>query len=189
MNYYKLIYDYENDADAICCFSKDLSDMNQYSVMQGLFIDSWNDKITLYYDNEEGNRKTDFLGNDMGWFIVSEKFKQVLNAGKIEGIQYLPLNIKNVTDNKPLEGYSVANVYNLADARDLNHSKYNEFEIDENKKILSIMLYALRKEKIGGLDIFKLKNDAIPIFVSEKFVDSIAKNAITGCSFLEVKVI
>ena len=42
---------------------------------------------------------------------------------------------------------------------------------------------------IGNKNIFKLKDDTIPIFVSEKFKNIVEENSLIGFQFLEVKVV
>ncbi|NLL81429.1 MAG: maleate cis-trans isomerase [Tissierellia bacterium] len=188
MKYFKLLYDYENDNDAICCISNELNGIDQYVVEKGIFIKNWNMGIILFYNPKEGTRKTDFLGNDLGWLIVSAKLKNILEENFITGIQYLPIKIINALTNENLENYFVANIYNLVDAIDLANSKYDIFVVGDNEKIITIEKYALKKEKIIDVDIFKLKDDTIPKFISEKVVNLIQENNLTGCSFLEVKV-
>ncbi len=187
LRYYKLMYDYENDADAICAESDDLKGIDRYDVEKGKKIENW-PEITFYYNPEEGSRKTDYLGNDLGWFVISERFKNILQEEKIEGIQYLPINIVNIKTNEKLGNYFVVNVCNLVEALDLDNSVYDVFEIDENRKYILVVKYALKAELIKGLDIFRLKEEDIPIYVSERFVDTVKKYGMTGFDFLKVKV-
>ncbi len=42
---------------------------------------------------------------------------------------------------------------------------------------------------IENYNLFRLKNDAIPIFVSEKFKNIVEENSLIGFQFLEVKVV
>ncbi len=48
-------------------------------------------------------------------------------------------------------------------------------------------VYALRKSKLNGYDIFRLKESSMAIFVSEKIKKIVEENQISGCDFLEVK--
>lgn len=187
MKYYKLLYDYEHDVDAICCDSGDLKGIDRYDVEHGKIIENWDSDITFTYDPSEGDRKTDYLGNNLGWLIISEKFRNVLQNVTTEKIQYLPVNIININNNQKLGNYFVVNIYNTVEALDLDKSEYKIFEIDENEKVISVKKYALKLENINK-DIFKLKEKTIPIFLSERVMNEIKENNITGCDFLEVKV-
>ena len=98
------------------------------------------------------------------------------------------LEVKNKKNNTNLLGYHVANVCKVIDALDLGNSKYDLFELDD-EKILSVEKYALKKEVIKDYNIFKLENDTIPTFVSEEFKNKIEEDNLTGFQFLEVKVV
>ena len=76
----------------------------------------------------------------------------------------------------------------LIDAVDLNNSKYDVFELD-GEKIVFVEKYALKSSEIVNKHIFRLKNDTIPIFVSETLKKIIGDNKFTGFEFLEVDVI
>ena len=71
---------------------------------------------------------------------------------------------------------------------DLNNSKYDVFELD-GEKIVFVEKYALKSSEIVNKHIFRLKNDTIPIFVSETLKKIIEDNKFTGFEFLEVDVI
>ena len=83
--------------------------------------------------------------------------------------------------------YKIANLLDVVDALDLEHSQYDLFELD-NEKIISVEKYALKEEMVFGHDIFRLKDDTIPIFISERIRDIIENNSLTGFAFIEVEV-
>lgn len=57
------------------------------------------------------------------------------------------------------------------------------------EKIVFVEKYALKSSEIVNKHIFRLKNDTIPIFVSETLKKIIEDNKFTGFEFLEVDVI
>jgi hypothetical protein len=187
MKYYKLMPDYENDQNYICCMSNELPKIDQYIVEKGNYLYEWDDRITLTYDPAEGNVKTDILGNDLGWLIISEKLRKLFENERVEGLQYLPVRIKNVKTQENLDGYSVVNICNLPDALDLEHSKYDVFDVNETEHMRSVEIYALKASQIGSLDIFKLKGESIPKFISERILEVMRKNQISGFDYIEVK--
>ncbi|SHH28602.1 imm11 family protein [Clostridium grantii] len=189
MKYYEILFDYENHEDIIICSSNELYGFEQYDVESGIRIEKWDDRITFTYDPNEGNRATDFLCNDLDWFLVSNRFRNIMESNNIEGIQYLNITVENQLNQKKLKGYSVLNICNLLDALDLEHSIYDEFEIDENEKVIFVKQRTLKSEVIKGNDIFKLKGDNFVNFVSEKVKNLIENNGLTGFDFSEVKII
>ena len=94
------------------------------------------------------------------------------------------IDIKNNVENTE---YKIANLLDVVDALDLEHSQYDLFELD-NEKIISVEKYALKEEMVFGHDIFRLKDDTIPIFISERIRDIIENNSLTGFAFIEVEV-
>lgn len=188
MKYYKLIYDFENDDDYIGCTASGMVNLDQYIVCEGNKIETWNTEITFDFNPDEGKVETDYLGNSYGWLIFSENFINRTNHLVNNSIQYLPITIENKKNNTILVGYQVANVYKVINALDLENSKYDLFDLDD-EKILSVEKYALKKEVIRGHNIFKLENDTIPTFVSGELKNKIEENNLTGFQFLEVKVV
>ncbi|MDO5292532.1 MAG: hypothetical protein Q4F05_07250 [bacterium] len=65
---------------------------------------------------------------------------------------------------------------------------YDFYELDD-EKILFVEKYTLKKENINNNSIFRLKEEPIPVFVSEKVKDIVERNSLIGFQILEVKVI
>lgn len=101
-------------------------------------------------------------------------------------IQYLSVNLLDVKNDVVNDDYQIANLLDVVDALDLEHSQYDVFELDD-KKIISVEKYALKSEAIKGHDIFRLKDD-IPVFVSERIKNIIEINALSDFAFMEVYV-
>lgn len=188
MKYYKLMYNYKNDEDAVCLNVGDTISYGEYNIGIGKKISHWSE-ITMYYEKNEGERMTDYLGNDMGWIVVSKKAKKIIKKYNNKKIQFLPVKIKEVRSDKILKDYFVVNVYHCLDALVLDESDYSIFKTDDGEEMLSIKKYVLDGNKIKGHDIFKLKNKPIPVFLSQQIVTLIKNNNLSGFDFLEVKVV
>jgi len=92
MKYYKLLYDYEHEDNSIFLEidEKTLS-FDRYEVEKGIEFCDWNVDIKVNYDN--GNKRviTDYVPNDLGWFIVTDKLKSIIESMKNNKVQYLPI--------------------------------------------------------------------------------------------------
>lgn len=187
MRYYKLIYDYEQDDNYVNCDVASIGNMNEYITISGKEIKEWG-KVVFEYDSTEGNILTDYLANLYRWFVVSENFcvktKKILE----NQVQYLPVKVFDRFTGFKVESYFVANIVTVIDALDLDNSKYDIFELDD-EKIISVEKYALKSSEIVNRHIFRLKDDTIPIFISETLKNVIEDNGFTGFEFLEVDVI
>ncbi|MCK4260905.1 MAG: DUF1629 domain-containing protein [Halanaerobiales bacterium] len=192
MKYYKLLVDDDNSIKDIVCYAEEnyeeKYEFTQYDLCKGVYFEQWNENFTFYYDSTEGDNPTDYLANNLGWFLISSKFKKILEGIGIQSIQYLPVKVKQKNGNQELSGYFVANIIVLVDALNLAQSIYTEFHLD-NEKILSIKKYALNKNKIENLHVLRLIDYNIPIFVSEDVKKEIKNNNITGCDLLEILII
>lgn len=188
MKYYKLAMDMKRENDIVCHYENDFG-IQQNSLNVGKVFNDWKEEFTFFYDMEEGNIATDYLANDKGWFVVSEKLKNILESINTE-IQFLPVEVVEKHQRMNVGNYYVANVVKLIDALCLEKSDYFETEIEELGTIYTVSKYAIYEEKVNDVDVFKLPNhQEIPIFVSERFKNIVEDNAITGIEFLEISVV
>lgn len=186
MRYYKLMYDYEKDENYVNCDMGDIGGMNEYITSKGIKIDKWKE-VSFEYDSNEGPILTDYLANLYGWLIVSDKFIEETKSIIGNQVQYLPVEIMDRTSKTKNASYCVANIVNLIDAFDLENSDYSICKL-RDQSVFFVKKYALRSEKLKENHIFRLKDDTIPIFVSETIKDIIERNNLIGFSFLEVAV-
>ncbi|MDF2699409.1 MAG: hypothetical protein K0Q49_965 [Haloplasmataceae bacterium] len=193
MRYYKLIYSEERKKEMVC-FTKDNYEneygMSQYDLDKGRLINDWNHQFTFYYDCKDGNEPSDYLANNLGWFLISSRFKNLIEKLKIKNIQFLPVLIKEINaEITILNDYVIVNITKLTDAFDLENSKYFELTAEDSIKIISVVKYALKSNEIEGLDILRIVDHIFPIFISYRLKKEIKKNNLTGMDFLEVKTV
>ena len=119
---------------------------------------------------------------------MSPKFRIALEENGITGLQYLPINVVDATGGRTLTGYAVANIIDVVDALDIQHSKYLEEIDDDGMQVRFVTVYALKAERLHGRDVFRLKGELPCIFVSDRFRRVVKKNGITGCDFGVVRL-
>ena len=187
MKYYKLAMDTERESDVICHYQNDFG-LQQNIFNLGKYYEGWKDNFEFYYYETEGYVLTDYVANDKGWFVVSNKLQNILKTMNTE-IQFLPVRIIEKNSNKVLEGYCIANITRVVDALCLEKSDYFETEIPGIGIIYTVSRYGIYAEKTEGSDIFKLSNkQEIPIFASERFKKIIEEENITGICLREIRV-
>ena len=187
MKFYKLMYDYKNDKNYINCKIIEKGIIDEYLVSEGRYITEW-PEILFGYDASEGKQKTDYIANLYRWLIVSDKFYSLINDLFPDlNVQFLPVKMFEIKEKDCEESYKVLNILDVVDALDLEQSIYDVFELGD-EKIYSVSKYALKKDAVKGKDIFRLKDDTIPIFVSESIKTMIENNNLKGFDFLEVPV-
>lgn len=187
MRYYKLSMDMEREKDIIL-HCKNRERFESYAFKDGEYYRNENEIIELFFDEKEGNIWTDYLANDEGWFIVSEKLRQILQGLNAE-IQFIDIIIFDNEGVAVEEKYYIANIVKVVDALCLNKSVYFETYIEGRGTIYTVSKYGIYEDKTDGADIFKLDNwQQVPIFVSETFKKTIELNNCTGMSFREIAV-
>ncbi len=187
LKYYKLIHNNstENEITAHCM---DDFKIQQNALISGLPYSNWNGNHKLCFSESEGMIAVDYLANDKGWFIVSDKLKKVLETVNTE-VQFFPIDV--IDSNKTQKYcYYIANILRVVDALCLEQSEYFETYIDGIGTVYTISKYAVYSNKTERSDVFKLANNQeIPIFVSENFKRKIEEQRITGISFSEIRTI
>lgn len=187
MKYYKLSMDMERDNDVICYCEDDFG-IQQNTFNVGKKYEGCNNEFCFVYDKNEGSVATDFLANDKGWFLISDRLKKLLETLNTE-IQYLPVRITEKNGQEELSEYFIANIIRVVNALCLEKSKYFQTEIPGIGIIYTVSKYGIFESKTSDSDVFKLANrQEIPIFVSERFKEIIEQNKIIGISLREIDV-
>lgn len=184
MEYYKLMYDYENDTDAgFIRIDENSLSFNRYAVNESEHLGVYK----IFCEVEQENRGNyDYIANNLAWLIVSEKIKKAFcnfNLGEYEFIEVRQAN------NHETVGYLV-HCMNLLDALDESKSicvkkKYIVDEIEHEH--ISVLKYAIKANKVGNLDIFKLKKSNIPYFVSKSIKERLTVIEAKGFDFLKIR--
>lgn len=186
MHYYKLGMDMTRENDVVL-HCKNCSEIGLNTFVTGEYYSEIS-SITFYYDEEEGSVWTDYLANDKGWFIVSERLKSLLQKMNSD-IQFIDVSIYDIKGANTEKKYCIANIIKVVDALCLDKSDYFETYIEGKGMIYSVSKYGIYENKTEGADIFKLDNwQQVPIFVSETFKKAIELNECTGMSFREIAV-
>jgi len=185
MKYYKLIMD-DSKKDDIICHSSLPFNIDSNIFQRGEIYTDLNARFEFYYDVKEGSRFTDYLANDNGWLLVSERLRDALMKLNTD-IQFFPALIKEKKENGASALYFIANVIRVVDAICLEHSNYFETDLPGIGTIPTISKYAIYHEKTHNSDMFKLKKwQNTPIFVSERFYQIVEIEKLTGMDFSNV---
>ncbi len=187
MKYYKLSIDMTRENDVI------FHCLNDYGVKQNDLIkgELFEDKeicFQFYYDEKEGDIWTDFIANDKGWFIVSDRVRILLENCNSD-IQFLDTVITKKNGEREEKKYFITNVVKVVDALCLDKSDYFETNIKGIGVIYTVSKYGIYRDRTDNADIFKLGNrQQIPTFISERLKDMFEKNEVTGIVFAEINV-
>lgn len=186
MNYYKIFTNTIN-GDVILHYKEDYG-ISLNSLVIGKKFDNWDDRFSFYYDKTEGNIWNDCVCNDKGWFVISERLKNMLSAFNTD-IQFFNVAIKDMNDTIVDKKYYIANIIKNVDAYCPEKSHYRETTIKGKGTIHIVSKYGIYEKKVNGADLFKLsEHNNIPTFASERFKNAFENEGMTGLFFREIAV-
>ena len=137
--------DMEREKDIIL-HCKNRERFESYSFKDGEYYHNENERIELFFDEKEGDVWTDYLANDKGWFIVSEKLRLILQSLNSE-IQFIDIIISDSEGVALEEKYYIANIIKVVDALCLNKSNYFETYIEGKGTIYTVSKYGIYENK------------------------------------------
>lgn len=186
MKIFELLYDYEHDNNALILKIDQTSlGFDRYDAEVGKPFTKWNENIKTVFKKKPNEILKDNIASNLTWFIVSKKFKDLLEAFDLGEVQFLPLHAVSEDGKEKIDDIWLFNICNLSDSLNLE----NSLVLGEIAGKPNIVKYALTESKIGNYDIFRLKDATFPIFISERLMKAMKKNKITGCDYLQVKVV
>ncbi|ECO7164134.1 hypothetical protein FXN18_09625, partial [Campylobacter jejuni] len=173
-----------NDVDNwYSCDLVDIKNNDEYALLESKPITNWQTP-SFEIDKDDGKILTDLISNVYNWRIVSPKFINLMQDLIKDCVQYLDVEIKSQEIN--YYGCKIMHVIKSLEALDYEHSVYTY--MGDNDEYLSITKAVLKKSKLDGSHIFRIKDDEIPVFVSSEFRKIVRENNLLGFSFSEVKV-
>ena len=79
MDFYKLQMDRERNNDILAHYEDDFG-IYLTEMVIGKRYEGWDGRFTFFYDQSEGSFPSDYLANDKGWFVVSDKLKRMMES-------------------------------------------------------------------------------------------------------------
>lgn len=107
--------------------------------------------------------------------VFSERAMNIVRPLFAEGGEWLPLK------SSP-SGYWLFNVLTVIDCLDQCRTRCERFE-DEPERIMSVEQYEFNPDIISGVNIFRIPNDLMSVFVSERVVEAVSDARLSGFVF------
>jgi hypothetical protein len=154
-------------------------------------MDAWSDEYWIRCDDPryEGPVE-DYVPGELALPIFSPRSRAALEAAGVQGIQWLPIRVFHLDGSADL-GFSIANILNVVAAFDKGRSRYSVYPPDyflpaRRGDVSLVTGYVLRASEVQGLDIFRLAEYPVALFVSKHFADTWKANGFTGIHFKPV---
>lgn len=180
MKYYKLIANaYSCKNPLVLKINSEENHFDEKNIYKDIDL---NCNLIKAYSYSEKNEAIieDFIVSNIGLPIVTERAKEVIEKLSIGNTEFIPIKVTNM-NNISTKLYAL---------HIRNHISDDAININICKCIgNSIAVYGFFEEKISGNDLFRLQKNNFSIFVSQKFVQAIRENKLTGFSFTDVQTI
>jgi hypothetical protein len=160
----------------------------KYQLLKGISRrQDWPDDLALQFtkNRPEGMNLTDWVGNQFGWSLVSDRFKRLLEESGAPDVEYLPVKMTNHKGRIAAEDYWIVNMLNLKEAVDRGRSVFDVDAADEDL-IFSFDKLVLRDDVIAsGPVIFRLKERPRLVLVRQDLAERIKQERLTGLLLVE----
>jgi hypothetical protein len=171
-----------------------LTDQVKWDLLAGRYIEDWNPNTIAFYEDDLEHTDFPFTDNDLP--VYSPRLKRLMETLKIEGIQYLPLQIKHKHSDTWVHGYHIANYLYTVDCLNREHSicqiwtKENLLFWEKRPWLLGtfrdVSKAVLDSTQIGNKRLFRLWGWRRMVLVREDVKEAIEDARITGCRFTEL---
>ncbi len=145
--------------------------------------------------------KYDFIANDMSIPVLSQKFVDIANLSSEDEFDLVPMTLLDETYSHEyynsegeikkevsyLKGYYTLNFKILKDYCDTEKSVFRKLRSQPNSRGI-VRKIVLSAPEEGFTKIFRIKETASKLFVSQEMKEILQNANITGCLFKEVEV-
>lgn len=186
MNYFVIKEDYDRTNVHVSDIPAGLT--RKYQLLKGVSRrHDWPDDLALRFtkNRPEGMNLTDWVGNQFGWLIVSDRFKRLLEESGAPDVEYLPVKMTNHKGRIAAADYWIVNMLSLTEAVDRSRSVFDVDAADEDL-IFSFDKLVLRDDVIAsGPAFFRLKERPRLVLVRQDLAERIRQERLTGLLLVE----
>lgn len=125
--------------------------------------------------------------------VISQKFKDLLEQFEEDKgfLEFIPINFNNVIEKDKITPYYFLNILENIEAFDFEKSEYTQLPADifpdQQHLVQEVKTLFVKEEKIGTRNIFRLKEFAIPVYISEKLKNSVEEAGLEGIEFYQIE--
>lgn len=172
MKHYQILYNYAHGDDLMfAVFDEAELSFGRYDVYKNMELPVEQIYCSIAEDQTE---ECDYIANNLAWFVISEKAKNIFEQFNLCKCQYIKV-IDKATN--ALIGYLV-NCLESYDALDIEHSVgyYDSYGFTAIK-------YAIKEEKLHGVDFFQIEEPISPLFISERIRKQLKQSKVKGFDY------
>lgn len=160
-----------------------------YRLKRGMpLAEDWPDDVEMVMneDTPDNTLLVDSLFNVKSLLVISERVRDFLQSRQIDGVEFLPLNIRNHKGRLIDESYFIVNITEAVDALDASASQAEESSMTD--KIVAVKGIVLSPDAaLSGRELVRLKRFSDPTLVSTSLADAIQAEGFSGIKWGELK--
>lgn len=129
-------------------------------------------------------RLADFLWNMSSLIVASLRVKELLEAEKVKGVEYLPVSIVNLKGRKEKAPYFLVNPVGLVDCIDVGKSRFTKSAIDP-EEFMSVRKLVINPSRIrADARLFRMHHYLMRAVWREDLARAVTAQKLTGISFV-----
>ena len=186
MNYYKVTFDYEqyDHLGVQIKINDEQIGFNRYIAETGVRICA---KEIVCEDWAGETYPLDYIPNDQSWPIISGNAKTIFEQFSYD-VEFIPIIFRQ--DNRTV-GFLFNPLKVLSDAIDTGNSIIKQVSRSSpNGQIAHTMFIkvVLKSSVVGNCDIFRVADNPMPIYVSERVKRALSQTGMKGFAFSKIRL-
>jgi hypothetical protein len=134
----------------------------------------------------KGFHVPDVIDNALGYFMVSERMKSLLERAKTD-VEYIRFTLLNHKNRVASESCYIVNVLGIRNWADMEKSEGRTRAVAQHKSFARLRRLVLKEDEVDpSVDIFRVQAMPKLIIVRSAFKEFLEKEGITGAMFREV---
>ncbi|WNG14148.1 imm11 family protein [Cystobacter fuscus] len=133
-----------------------------------------------------GKAVFDIIANTLGYLIVSERVRGVLERNATADIEFLPIQLVDHKGRDETRGFFIANVLGQVDCVDLKASRYEESALSPGEFFALTKLVLDETRVDARRNIFRITRLPQVILVREELAAGLRESGATGLSLLQL---
>lgn len=184
MDYFPWQHDDEDDALAWIEVSPESIRRKDYLLTEGVCAAAWfPGGVTFDLWKDRGSKLADSIPNVLGFLIVSDKLRRLLDKHSGADIEFLPVRVRNHQGRLVKARYFIANVLGTTACVDRELSDFDMGAIDK-EHASHFRRLVLDESRIGAdQKLFRLSEQPGLILAREDLVDELLEQDCTGILF------
>ena len=140
--------------------------------------------ITLSHE-DDGYLTDNLVAPGFPGLLISARLRTVFEKSGVDNIQYFPINLLTSTGTAPIHQYFIANIVGKVGCIDIDRSDIT-MTAGPPTIIDAIDHLVLHEHKIQNLNIFRLGEIPVVIFINSRIRDAVEKSRASGVSFYPI---